>query len=150
MADANQQVMKMISDELKKNPDISNQELFEKAKTIDKSVGKLSPRQFNARYPLQVKRTMTPKKPARRKAGGGGRGRKAAGAKGAGAAPSTTAAVRGRKGAAAGTGADPREKVRGVLLELARDVANAQNKGDVVDVIMGIDRYVDRVVKVAV
>jgi hypothetical protein len=37
--------------------------------------------------------------------------------------------------------------VRGVLLELARDVANAQGKGDVVDVIMGIDRYVDRVVK---
>jgi hypothetical protein len=145
MAEANLKVMEMIAAELKKNPGVSNQELFEKAKSMDKAIGKLSPRQFNARYPLQVKRTMAPKKPAAAKGTRRGRGRKAgAGANATGGAPSSTSPVRGRKGAA---DADPRGKVRGVLLELARDVANAQGKGDVVDVIMGIDRYVDRVVK---
>jgi hypothetical protein len=149
MAEANPKVMEMISGELKKNPDVSNKELFEKAKSMDKAIAKLSPRQFNARYPLQVKRTMAPRKPAAAKGARRGRGRKAAAgaaATGGAAAPSSTSPVRGRKGAAA---ADPRHKVRGVLLELARDVANAQGKGDVVDVIMGIDRYVDRVVKAA-
>jgi hypothetical protein len=34
-----------------------------------------------------------------------------------------------------------------VLLELSRDVANAQGTGEVVDVIVGIDRYVDRILK---
>jgi hypothetical protein len=142
MAEANPKVMEMISDELKKNPDISNRELFDKAKSMDKSIGKLSARQFNARYPLQVKRAMAPKKAASPRGTGRARGRKAAGAP----AASATAPARGRKGAA---GTDSREKVRGLLLELARDVANAQGKGDVVDVIMGIDRYVDRVVKAA-
>jgi len=36
-----------------------------------------------------------------------------------------------------------------VLLSLARDMASAQGKGDVVDVVAGIDRYVDRVLKAA-
>jgi hypothetical protein len=36
-----------------------------------------------------------------------------------------------------------------VLLDLAKDIANAQGKGDVVDVVAGIDRYVDRAIKAA-
>jgi hypothetical protein len=135
--------MEMIAEELKKSPDISNKDLFEKAKSIDKGIAKLSPRQFNARYPLQVKRTLAPKKPAAPRRAARGRGRKAAGAAAAGPGGGAAGV---RKGAAGG---DAREKVRGVLLELARDVANAQGKGDVVDVIMGIDRYIDRVVKAA-
>jgi hypothetical protein len=131
MADANPKVMEMIQAEIKKNPDVSNKELLEKAKNIDKSVGKLSARQFNARYPLQVKRSM---KPARKKASPATRQRRAA-------------APRGR--AATPTNGQGRDKVRSIMLELARDVANAQGKGDVVDVIMGIDRYVDRVLKAA-
>jgi hypothetical protein len=137
MAEANPKVMEMVQAELSKNPDITNKELFEKAKGIDKSAGKLSARQFNARYPLQVKRTMAPKakKKSRRPAA---KGRK----------PATGG--RGRKGATAAAPADAgRDRVRTLLLELARDVANAQGKGDVVDVIVGIDRYVDRVIKAA-
>lgn len=124
MADANPQVMKMVETELKKNPDVSNSELREKAKKIDKSVEKLTARQFNATYPLQVKRAMKPRKRAPRK-------------RAARAAPT---------GRASG-GGDARDKVRKVLLDLAKDVANAQGKGDVVDVIAGIDRYVDRAIK---
>lgn len=119
MAEANPKVMKMIEAELKKNPDISNPELFEKAKAIDTSVGKLSPRQFNAMYPLQVKRAMKPSRPRKRQKSS----RKPVSSNG------------------------KRDKVRDVLLSLARDVADAQGKGDLVDVVAGIDRYVDKVVK---
>ncbi len=129
MAEANPAVMEMVEAELKKNPDVSNPELFERAKRIDKGVAELSARQFNATYPLQVKRAMAPKKPARKRK-----------------AP----ARRASRSPAAGAGQDRgRDRVRTVLLELARDVANAQGKGDVVDVIVGIDGYVDRVVKAA-
>jgi hypothetical protein len=137
MAEVNPQVMEMIRDELKKNPDVSNQDLFEKARSLDPAIGELSARQFNARYPLQVKRTMSPRKPAGRRGSTRPRGR---------AARDT--------GSAGGTAAkekpatpDARDKVRRVLLELARDVAGAEGRGAVVDVVMGIDRYVDRVMK---
>lgn len=59
MATANPKVMEMCQAELAKNPDISNDELLKKAIKIDKTIEKLSPRQWNARYPLQVKRAMT-------------------------------------------------------------------------------------------
>ncbi|MEJ2502482.1 MAG: hypothetical protein P8177_04060 [Gemmatimonadota bacterium] len=126
MADVNPEVMDMITKELKKNPDTSNPELLAKAKKIDESVGDLTARQFNARYPLQVKRAMKPRKAAPRKA------------------PRKPKRTRSAGNAAA---SGDRDRIRGVLLELARDVANAQGKGDVVDVIAGIDGYVDRVAK---
>lgn len=130
MADARTKIMDMIEAELKKNPDISNAELFEKAKKIDKDVEKLSARQFNATYPLQVKRAMKPRKRKAKK--------------------SKPARSKSRKGrSAAATGDDHRDRVRAVLLELARDIANAQGKGDVVDVVAGIDSYVGRVMKAA-
>lgn len=121
MATANPQVMEMVEAELKNNPDISNPELLEKARAIDRKVADLSPRQFNAMYPLQVKRAMKPARPRKR-----------------------------TKRSSSGAKADGnRDKVRDVLLALAKDVANAQGKGDVVDVVAGIDRYVDRVLKAA-
>jgi hypothetical protein len=132
MAEANLKVMEMIEAELKKTPDIPNQELFAKAKGIDKNIGKLSPRQFNARYPLQVKRAMAPKKAKRARPTAGKRGRSPAGTAGKASANDKS-----------------RDKVRAVLADLARDVANAQGKGELVDVVMGLDRYVDRVVKAA-
>lgn len=125
MAGANPKVMEVVEAELKKNPDVSNAELLEKAKKVDKAVAKLSARQFNATYPLQVKRAMKPRKPRRKKS-------------------ARKSPARTRSGSTSDGG---RDKVKGVLLELARDVANAQGKGDLVDVVAGIDRYVDRVVK---
>lgn len=129
MADANPKVMKMIEAELKKNPDTSNADLFEKSKKIDKGVEKLSPRQFNAMYPLQVKRALKPRKRTTKRA----------------KAPRSKTGRSGRSAPKAG--GDSRGRVRTVLLDLAKDIANAQGKGDVVDVVAGIDRYVDRVVK---
>lgn len=130
MADSNPKVMEMVETELKKNGDISNAELFEKAVGIDAGIKSLSARQFNAKYPLQVKRALKPRKR-------GPRGKKAPGKR--------TATSAGRSGAAA----TDRDRVRAVLLELAKDIAGAEGKADVVDVVAGIDRYVDRVVKAA-
>jgi hypothetical protein len=132
MADANPKVMDMIRRELEKDPDTPNSALLEKAKKIDSSVGKLSARQFNATYPLQVKRAMKPsrKRTARRKT------KRAA------------QRVAPKSGATRPKG-DSTDKVRAVLLDLAKAVANAEGKGDVVEVVAGIDRYVDRAIKAA-
>lgn len=129
MAEANPKVMDMIKSELKKNPDISNKELLAKARGIDKGVDKLTARQFNATYPLQVKRAT---KPARKR----------------------TARKRGKAAPSGGTrrarsprgGDASRDQVRKVLVELARDVAQG-DRGALVEVAAGIDRYVDRVLK---
>ena len=56
-------VMKMVRSEIERRPDITSQELFEKAKKLERGVRNLSPRQFNATYPLQVRRTMAPRRP---------------------------------------------------------------------------------------
>lgn len=133
MADINEKVLAMVEKEIRADPNVSNDELRAKAEKIDSSISKLGPRQFNARYPLQVKRRLAPKKPrrARRKSGGT---RKATAGKG-----------RARNSAAS----SPNEPVRAVLLDFARDVAAADGKAQIVDLIAGVDKYVDRVVKAA-
>lgn len=125
MPETNPQVMDLIESELKKNPDVSNAELLEKAKKIDPGVAEITSRQFNARYPLQVKRAMTRHKPSKRKR------------------RSTNA----RKPANGRPDGAERANVRNLLLQLAKDVANADGNGDVVDIVAGIDKYVDRVLK---
>ena len=138
MADANPKVMQMVETELKKNPEMTNKELLEKAKSIDKGVDKLTARQFNATYPLQVKRAMKPSRRRAAKKGGKAGGRRAR-------KSARPAAARGRSAAA---GAGDRDQVRKVLVELARDVAQG-DRGALVQVVAGIDRYVDRVMKAA-
>lgn len=151
MADANPKVMQMVESELKKNPEISNKELLEKARSIDKGVDKLTARQFNATYPLQVKRAMKParRKTAKKRARGGKASGKAAG-KASGKAAGK-AAGRGRRGGARGRAAGSsgdRKQVRKVLVDLARKAAEG-DRGALVDVVAGIDDYVDRVMKAA-
>ena len=120
MAEINQKVMSMVEEEVKKNPKATTTELYDRAKKIDKSVGELTARQFNARYPLQVKRRLQPTK--RRKG-----------------------AARPRKRTAAAEG--DRSAVRGVLLELVRDVAAAEDRAELVGLVADMDGYVDRVLK---
>src|SRR5688500_11213366 len=108
-------VMNMVRDEISKRPEVTTRDLFEKAKKMDKGMNSLSVRQFNATYPLQVRRTMVP----RRKRGTGARGKKAELAN--------------------------RDQVRAVLLQFAREVAAAEDKGRLVDVIGNLDSWVERV-----
>jgi len=126
----NEKVMKFVEDTLKKSPDIQLDELFRRTKKVSSSIRRLSKRQFNARYPLQVKR------------------RKALAVRGKG---------RGRKKAAARQGRPtrkpsiqsvaPRDMVRQVFLEFASDMAAAEERKDLVKVLARVDRYVDQVLK---
>lgn len=129
-------VMSMVEKELAENPDASVDELYEKAKKVDKSVAELTKRQFHARYPLQVKRRKSRSKPRRKKkstATGSRRGSSKAGAKKSPA----------RRARAAGVGgSDGREAVREVFLSFASDLAAAEARKDVVKVLAGIDAYV--------
>lgn len=114
--DRNERVMEMVEKELRKNPDVSNDELQERASEIDPRIGELSPRSFNARYPLQVKRMLKKEEEEKR----------------------PTAKGDGLEAA-----------VRAELLQFAKDVAGAQDRAGVIDVLTKVDEYVDRVMEEA-
>lgn len=114
--DRNERVMEMVEEALREDPEVSNDELQERAAEIDPRIGELSPRSFNARYPLQVKRQLAAEKEdeeesAAEKAGS----------------------------------AELRAALREALIEFAGAVAGADDRGEVVDVLTGVDEYVDRV-----
>lgn len=104
--------MEWVQKQLKKNPAVSNQELFAKAKEIDPAVGELSLRQFHAKYPLQVKRKLAPKSGTRR---------------------------RSRRRRAKELN---REAIRESLLKFARDVSAAEGKAETIEVLANVDKYV--------
>lgn len=56
--DRNEDVMEMVEEKLREDPEASNEELRRKAEKIDSDIAELSARQFNAWYPLQVKRQL--------------------------------------------------------------------------------------------
>ena len=130
MPEIDEKVMQFVEDTLKKTPKIQLDDLFEMAKKVSGTVAQLSKRQFNARYPLQVKRKKAqadgPRKPRKKKA--------------------ASKAGRSGKRAAAPNQAS-REAVRKVLLQFATDIAGAEERKDLVKVLAGVDRYVDQVLK---
>lgn len=126
MAKTDDKVMALVESELKKKPDASVDELYEKATKESSAIGKLTRRQFNARYPLQVKRRMKGVKGGRKKS----RRSKASSGRG-------TATTDGKA----------REAVRQTFLRFASDLAGAESRGDVVKVVADVDRYVDQVLK---
>lgn len=58
VVDRNERVLEMVEEALREDPEVSNDELQQRASEIDPRIGELSPRSFNARYPLQVKRKL--------------------------------------------------------------------------------------------
>ena len=129
MPEVDEKVMKFVEDILKKNPKIQLEELFERTKKFKSSIGRLSKRQFNARYPLQVKR----RKALAAKARGGGRKKTSSSA-------GTSRASKARAG-------EPRDRVRQVFLQFATDIAAAEERKDLVRVLAGVDTYVDQVMR---
>ncbi len=130
MPEVDEKVMKFVEDILKKNPKIQLEDLFERTKKFKSSIGRLSKRQFNSRYPLQVKR----RRALAAKARAGGKGRTAAAAR--------RAPRRSRTGSS-----EPRDRVRQVFLRFATDIAAAEERKDLVRVLAGVDDYVDQVMK---
>ncbi len=57
-----ERVMEFVERELKKNPKMGSSDLFKKAKKVSRTVSGMTIRQFHAKYPLQVKRRLAPKK----------------------------------------------------------------------------------------
>lgn len=127
MAKADEKVMAAVEAALSKDPNASVNDLFAMAKGISSGVGKLTKRQFHARYPLQVKRKLKPA--GKRKARSGKK-----------------AAKRGRKAVAS---LSSRDAVRAVFLQFASDLAAAESRKDVVRVVADVDRYVEDTLKAA-
>ena len=130
MPEVDEQVMKFVEKTLTQHPDMQLEELFQRAKEFKSSMSKLSKRQFNARYPLQVKRRRA--LAARRTSGKGKEG-----------APSP----RQRSRKAVPIPGAPRDRVRQVLLQFATDIAAAEEKKDLVRVLAGVDDYVNQVMQ---
>ena len=167
MAKTDEAAYSAVEAELRRNPEATQEELWEKAKEASPGVAKLSRREFNARYPLQVKRKI------QRESGGGGARKRRAGAKRTGtkkrrgrkqraAAAAAVGGVKVRRGpgrpkgsgrkaavvvAAASTSMD-REAVRQAFLLFATDVVSvADQPKNLVRLLANVDKYVDRVVR---
>ena len=131
MAEIDAKVMKFVEEALKKSPKIQLEDLFDRAKKVSKSIRDLSKRQFNARYPLQVKRR---KSQATRK--------RAAGRKKSAPPPSK----RTQRKSSRRVG-EPRDAIRQVFLQFATDITGAEERKDLVRVLADVDLYVDQVLK---
>ncbi len=120
-----ERVMEFVERELKKNPKIGSGDLFKKAKKVSRTVSGMTIRQFHAKYPLQVKRRLAPKKPRK------------------------PAARKPTSRRAAKTAGRNRDAIRSVLLGFAKDLSAAESQAATIDVMANLDKYVDRVVKAA-
>ncbi len=114
-------VMQFVEKELAADPDVATAELFERAKGVDSGVKNLSLRQFNARFPLQVKRRQSLADPARKR----------------------SRSRRKREGARRSQAGQGRDEVRQVFLRFASELSAAEGRADVVRVVAQVDRYVD-------
>ncbi len=123
MAKNEEKVMEFVKKELEANPEVTTSELHERAKKVDSGVSKLSLRQFNARFPLQIKRKKS-------LSGAGGRKRRRR----------KTARTRGRQATA-----NQRDAVRDAFLRFAADLSAAEERKELVRVIAQVDQYVDDV-----
>ncbi len=137
MAKTDPKVMAYVEKALAKDPDMSGSDLYDGAKKVSAAVGRMSRRQFHARYPLQIKR---------RSQGGGARKVRRAKAPGRRKGPGRPPATRRRaQRAAPQVGNGTRDAIRGTLLSFAVRLASAEG-GDVVQVMTEVDGYVDQII----
>ena len=127
-------VMEYVERTLEANPGIANADLFAGAREIDPSVGQLTGRQFHAKYPLQVKARLAraaapePKKPLEPEV--------------------PTAQETAEEDARPPHAGDP-VAVRRLLLDLAKELASAESKAEVIEVMARLDDYVAEIMKAA-
>lgn len=140
MASATDKVMQYVERELAKNPDVSNDTLLEGAKKIDKSVTELTPRQFHAKYPLQVKR---------RAGKGGAKKKKKSTAKASRRGGASRSRRATKRKSATTTSSAGEDRVRGVMMKFARDLSSADSQVETIEVLSNMDRYVSDIMKAA-
>ena len=125
MPEVDEKVMRYVEGVLKKKPDIKLDELFQLTKKSHRSMAKLSKRQFNARYPLQVKR----RRALAEKATDPVARKKTPIGKRTVSAPSIPSV-------------GDRELARQIFLQFATDITGAEERKDLVRVLAGVDGYV--------
>ena len=127
-------VMEFVERTLEGNPNIANADLFAGAREIDPSVAQLSARQFHAKYPLQVKARLAravapePETPP---------------------APEVLTSEEPTAPEAPSAVAGEPLAVRRLLLDLAKELANAESKAEVIEVIARLDDYVAEIMEAA-
>ncbi len=127
-------VMEYVERTLEANPGVKNADLFAGAREIDPSVAELSARQFHARYPLQVKARLA-----------------------RAAAPEPTPPREPEVPTVEETAAEdappPHEgdpvAVRRLLLDWAKELASAESKAEMIEVIARLDDYVAEIMEAA-
>lgn len=138
MAERNQKVHDHVRQELEKDPSLGSRELYALAQKADKSLQD-SLQQFHARYVLPLKREQ-------RKAEGGeprprrGRPPKNRGRKAVGKSEPASSPRRPRA-----TDASERDRVRGLLLQFAQELTDAESRSSLVQALSQVDTYVDRI-----
>ena len=157
MAERNEKVYERVVEELGKNPDMGSKELFGIAQAMDKSISRYTMQQFHARYYLPAKRGFRPgastdvKQP---RSGRRGRGRarrqettQATQDSGAEASrPRRRRLPRLRGTSQNGT---DRDRIRGLLLQFAQELTDAESRSSLVKVLGRVDSYVDRIAESA-
>jgi len=158
MAERNEKVLERVRTELQRNPNTPSRDLFEMVKAEQpEAVRDESLRSFHGRYVLSLKRGAgktgrsggAAKKGARKAAGKTARKGARKGTRGAAAAEtgSRPRAAYGSRGGKRQREAEARRtQVRGIFLQFAREIAGAESRADIVNVIGNVDRYVDEVV----
>lgn len=151
MAKTDEKALAAVEEELKRNPNATLDEIWAKAKQVSPGVGRLDRRQFNARYPLQVKRRLQAASGKRRKRRGG-RKAKVIAAVGLRRGPGRPkgSGRKGRRAAAHANGGDAaaRDAIRQALIGFATEVLGAADKPQqLIKTLTGVDSYVDRVTK---
>ena len=127
-------VMEYVERTLEANPGVTNADLFAGAREIDPSVGQLSGRQFHAKYPLQVKARLAkatapkPKTPPE---------------------PEVPTAEEPTAPDLSSAGEGDPLAVRRLLLDLAKELASAESKAEVIEVMARLDDYVAEIMEAA-
>lgn len=144
----NPAVTAMVREQLERSPPPPLAALYGRAVRIDPRVRKLTLRQFNARYPLQIRRAMKPAEARRRK-----RTQVPSPSPVAADGPQPPAATPSTNGRARETAprppgdAEARRRIRAILFEWANLVAGARSKAEVVEAMTRVDEHARRVVR---
>src|SRR5690606_34994443 len=138
-AERNEKIYERVVQELEKNPELGSKELYGTLRETDKAVGKDTLQQFHARYVLPARRSMkvaSGEAPARRAP------RRRAKAGSNGQAPAAQAPRRTRRSRRQ----EPdRDRIRGLLLQFAQDLTDAESRSNLVQVLSRVDSYVDKI-----
>ena len=160
MAKRDERVLDFVREQLRKQSDLGSRDLYEMTKEAHPAIVELTRPQFHGRYYLAAKRDLAPRKdggkPNRQKAARAAPARKQA--KKGKQAPSRKAAPQPEaeraepprtpeRGNAERGDATERERIRMVFLEFAQDFAEAESRAEIVKVLHGVNKYVDRVLE---